>query len=145
LAARKNPSRGGKPDKLMRDALLLELNREARQADGKLTKRLRVVARKLVDCAEQGEVTAIKEIFDRVDGRVPLAQHISGPEGDNPLAEILKLCAASTRGLPDPARVPPDRVIDVTPTQVAPEPQAPSPPPLLPEPPSYDLVLQRRR
>ena len=119
--------------------------RECDSCAAALTKRLRVVARKLVDCAEQGEVTAIKKIFDRVDGRVPLAQHISGPEGENHLAEILKLCAASTRGLPDPARVPPDRVIDVTPTQVAPEPQAPSPAPLLPEPPSYDWVGQRRR
>ena len=80
MAARKTPSKGGKPDKLMRDALLLELNREAKLADGKVTKRLRAVARKLVDRAEQGDVPAIKEIFDRVDGRVPQAQHPSGPE-----------------------------------------------------------------
>jgi hypothetical protein len=42
----------GKPDTLMRDALLLELNQEAKQAGGKVTKRLRLVARKLVDRAE---------------------------------------------------------------------------------------------
>jgi Family of unknown function (DUF5681) len=71
MAARKSPSKGGKPDKLMRDALLLELNQEAKLADGKVTKRRRVVARKLVERAEQGDVPAIKEIFDRVDGRVP--------------------------------------------------------------------------
>jgi hypothetical protein len=41
------------------------------EADGKVTKRLRAVARKLVERAEQGDVPAIKEIFDRVDGRRP--------------------------------------------------------------------------
>jgi hypothetical protein len=51
MAARKTPSRGGKPDKLMRDALLLELNTEAKRAGGKPTKRLRLVARKLVERA----------------------------------------------------------------------------------------------
>jgi hypothetical protein len=92
LAARKSPSKGGKPDKLMRHALMLELHREAKQADGKVTKRLRLVARKLVERAEQGDVPAIKEIFDRVDGRVPQPQHVSGPEGEpiNVLQRLLK-------------------------------------------------------
>jgi hypothetical protein len=91
----------------MRDALILELNREAKRAGGKVTKRLRLVARKLVDRAEDGEVSAIKEI-DRVDGRVPLAQHVSGPEGEpiDGFAELLKLIDGTSRGLPDPARVP---------------------------------------
>jgi hypothetical protein len=71
------------------------------------------------------------------------------------LAEILKLCAQSTRGLPDPARIPPDR-----PPREVPEPQAPSPAPppavqlppetmprmttILPDRMSYDLVARRR-
>lgn len=107
MAARKIPSRGGKPDKLMRDALLVELNQEAKRAGGKVTKRLRLVARKLVDRAEQGDVPAIKEIFDRVDGRVPLPQYASNPEGEavNPLQELFKIIDGTGRGLPDPAKV----------------------------------------
>jgi len=102
MAARKTPSKGGKPDKLMRHALLLELNREEKQAGGKVTKRLRLVARKLVDRAEQGDVPAIKEIFDRVDGRVPQPQHVSNPEGGpvDVLHQILKEIDGTTRGLP---------------------------------------------
>lgn len=74
MAVRKTPSQGGKPDKLMRDALLLELNREAKGADGKMAKKLRLVARRLVDKAiDDGDVAAIKEIYDRVDGRTPQA------------------------------------------------------------------------
>jgi hypothetical protein len=103
MAARKTASKGGKPDKVMRDALLLELNQEAKQAGGKVTKRLRLVARKLVDRAEQGDVPAIKEIFDRVDGRVPQAQHLSGPEDApiNVFHRLLQEIDGQSRGLPD--------------------------------------------
>jgi hypothetical protein len=103
VAPRKSPSKGGKPDKLMRDALLLELNQEAKLAGGKVTKRLRLVARKLVERAEQGDVPAIKEIFDRVDGRVPQAQHLSGPEDApiNIIQRLLKEIDGQSRGLPD--------------------------------------------
>jgi hypothetical protein len=102
MAARKTPSKGGKPDKLMRHALLLELHQQAKQADGKVTKRLRLVARKLVDRAEEGDTTAIREIFDRVDGRVPQAQHVSGPEGGpvDVIHQLLKEIDGKTRGLP---------------------------------------------
>jgi hypothetical protein len=107
MAARKTPSNGAKPDKLMRDALLLELNTEAKRAGGKPTKRLRLVARKLIERAEQGDVPAIKEIFDRVDGRVPLPQYASNPEGEpvNALHDLFKLIDGTGRGLPDPAKV----------------------------------------
>jgi hypothetical protein len=107
----------------MRDALVVELNREAKRADGTLAKRLRLVARRLVDRAEEGEVSAIKEIFDRIDGRVPLAQHLSGPDGGpiDLIAEFIKTLGETTRGLPDPSRVPPDReMIDVTPLPASP-------------------------
>lgn len=69
MAARNTPSRGGKPDKLMRDALILELQAEAQDSDGQMTKKLRLIARKLVDKAAEGDVPAIKEINDRVDGK----------------------------------------------------------------------------
>ena len=68
-----NP-KGSKPEKLMRDALIIALNREA--AKGSKTKRLQSVAEALVTKAEEGDVAAAKEIFDRVDGKVPQSHDI---------------------------------------------------------------------
>lgn len=80
MATRKNPSLGGKPDKLMREALMLELAEEMQiiGPDGKAQKfkKLRLVARATVNGAIGGDVAAQKLIFDRVDGL--LNQKISG-------------------------------------------------------------------
>lgn len=78
MAARNTPSRGAKPDKLMRDALILELHQEADDANGQPTKKLRLIARKLIDLAAAGDVPAIKEVNDRVDGKAPQAVDLSG-------------------------------------------------------------------
>jgi hypothetical protein len=77
--------------KLMREALLKSLNREAKR--GKPTKRLQVIVDKLVELAMKGDFYAIREIFDRVDGRVP--QPVTGEEGRGPVGlEIRGLTAA---------------------------------------------------
>jgi ribosomal protein L17 len=74
-AARKEtPMPAAKP---MRDALLKSLNREAKK--GKPTKRLQAIVDKLVELAMKGDFYAIREIFDRIDGRVP--QPVAGEEG----------------------------------------------------------------
>ena len=78
MAVRKSPSKGGKADKLMRDALMLALNREATNG-GKKTKKLTIIAEKLVDLAVAGDIQAIKEVSDRVDGK-PTQQIGSDPE-----------------------------------------------------------------
>ena len=70
MAARYTPSKGSKPDKLCRDALALALNREAVDADGKPTKRLSVIADQLVTIAMGGDMAAIREVFDRIDGKI---------------------------------------------------------------------------
>lgn len=62
---------GGRPKgstkpKIMADALVVALNREA--DEGK-TRKLAKIAEKLVDLAESGDVAAIREVFDRVDGK----------------------------------------------------------------------------
>ncbi len=75
MAAHRKPSKGSKPDKLMRDALMVALQREAEDADGRKTRKLYIIADRLVEKAMQGEIAAIKEIADRVDGKAtqPLA------------------------------------------------------------------------
>jgi hypothetical protein len=75
-----NP-KGGKPDKLMRDALRISLLREAEK--GSKTKRLQQVADALVDAAIAGDIQAIREINDRMDGKA--TQPISGDTEGEPI------------------------------------------------------------
>lgn len=92
MAANKSPPKGGKPDKLMRDALMLALKREATDANGQKTNNLNRIATKLVDLAAEGDLGAIKEIGDRVDGRP--AQMIQGDQ-DAPVGLIIKWADAN--------------------------------------------------
>lgn len=105
MAASIKPSPGVKPDKLMHSALCLALHRAAVDADGQPTKKLALVAAKLVEVAIDGDIPAIKEIFDRVDGKVPQTTRLTGAD-DGPieiednresLAVILARALASTR------------------------------------------------
>jgi hypothetical protein len=66
----------------MRDALMLALNREATNAEGVPTKKLNLVAEKLVDLAVEGDIQAIKEIGDRVDGK---ASQVLAGDPESPL------------------------------------------------------------
>lgn len=77
MAAPKNP-KGAKSDKAWRDALMLAVNERA--PDG--GKKLRKIAEKCVDSAMAGDMQAIKEIGDRLDGKP--AQAITG-EGGGPI------------------------------------------------------------
>lgn len=70
MAGNPNP-KGSKPDKLMRDALMIGLKREAANSEGKLTSKLMLMADALIDKAVDGDVQAIREIADRVDGKAP--------------------------------------------------------------------------
>ncbi len=96
--ARKTPSAGSKPDKLMRDALMVALKREAKDANGKPTRKLNLVAEALVEKAIAGDVQAIKEIGDRVDGRPAQAVEHSGALAVNPLADLLEEIDRNNRG-----------------------------------------------
>ena len=81
MPATKTPPKGGKPDKLMRDAIMVALKREATDADGKKTRKLNQIATKLVELAVNGDMQAIKEIGDRVDGRPAQAMELTGKDG----------------------------------------------------------------
>lgn len=69
MAARKIPSAGGKPDKIIRDALMIAVRRECKGEDGKNTTYLNRIIAKVVDLAVGGDQQAYKEIFDRLDGK----------------------------------------------------------------------------
>ena len=45
--------------------------------------RLRNVTEALVTKAESGDVSAIKEVFDRIDGKSVATQELTGPDGSN--------------------------------------------------------------
>ena len=95
MAPRKTPG-SPKPDKLMRDALSLELHQQIRvgaddKTKGKLVKRLRLVASALVDAAIEGDVAAIKEINDRMDGKVSPVVSVSSDGDGLTLEELIHL------------------------------------------------------
>ncbi len=78
-----NPG-GRKTEKLIKDALMLSLNEECPVTQ---KRKLRKITDKLVEKAENGDVTAIKEIFDRVEGKP--AQAITNGD-DGPLEIIVR-------------------------------------------------------
>ncbi len=79
-----NANSGRKQEKPFRDALRLELAKL--QDDDQ--RGLRKIARSLIENAESGDLQAIKELADRVDGKVP--QAISGDD-ENPLTMVHRI------------------------------------------------------
>jgi len=65
MAKRKTPSKGSKPDKLIRDMLIFLLHEKEKDGSTKLRK----VANKLISLAINGDLNSIKEISNRVDGK----------------------------------------------------------------------------
>lgn len=91
-------SKGSKPDKLMRDAIMLALHRETK-AKGESTKYLNIIASKLVQLASEGDLGAIKEIGDRVDGKPAQAISVGGDE-DNPIRTVNEVLLRGIRAEP---------------------------------------------
>jgi Recombination endonuclease VII len=63
------PPAGGKSTQPMRDALDAELARAGDDGEGHKVEVLQLVARKLAAKALEGDLGAIREIFDRIDGK----------------------------------------------------------------------------
>ncbi len=79
MAARKTPSKGAKPDKIWSDALRRAVFRKSDTDKGK--KRIEVMADKCARMAETGDMAAIREIGDRLDGKSPQYSEIAGAGG----------------------------------------------------------------
>src|SRR5262245_34494624 len=67
-----------------RDALRVEI-----QAAGQDQQALRRIARKLLEMAYEGDMQAIVELANRIDGKVP--QPIAGADDENPLTLIHRI------------------------------------------------------
>ena len=91
MAAPKD-NKGSKSDKLITDALRVAMQREAK-LDGKPSKRLYVMADKVAIAAMNCEQWAVKEVWDRLEGKPHQAIEHSGTiEHENvtdTLAEVL--------------------------------------------------------
>jgi len=74
-----NANSGRRQEKPFADALRMEL-----AAAGEDHKRLRLIARALLDKAEAGDMQAIKELADRTDGKVPQQLNHADNTGDGP-------------------------------------------------------------
>jgi hypothetical protein len=89
----------GRADKPIRDAILAALEREISvRKGGKAvrTRRLAVIADMLVSLAADGNLTAIKEICDRIDGKA--TQPVAGDK-DNPLIDVTAIKHALAKKL----------------------------------------------
>ena len=70
-----NKNAAGPRDRVFSDAV----RRAAFANDGE---RLRALAERLLDKAGEGDVSALREAADRIEGKVPQALEHSGPEGE---------------------------------------------------------------
>jgi len=75
MAATDTKPVGGKPDKLVRDALKAALRQEP--------EKLKRIVGKWLEKAEAGDMAAIKEMTDRIDGKA--VQPISGDDEGPPI------------------------------------------------------------
>lgn len=70
------------------------IRRAVVQGDGE---KLRKIADKLVEMAQEGDVQAIKEIGDRLDGKPKQQTELSGPDGgDIPLGVSVRFVSSTT-------------------------------------------------
>ena len=77
---------GPKSDKIWADAVRRAVFRRLEQAEGKPQK-IERLADKLVDSALEGDIPALKEIGDRLDGKPAQAVQL-GSDPDHPLPDI---------------------------------------------------------
>ena len=74
---------GPKSDKLWAQAIRMAAMREMEDPNtpGEKVKRLNVIADNLVRMAAEGDIMAMKEVGDRIDGKAKQSTEVSGPDG----------------------------------------------------------------
>lgn len=72
-------NQNAKKGKIASDAVIAALHREVTDSEGKPTKRLTLIAEKLVELASEGDIRAIREVFDRAEGKAVQALEHSNP------------------------------------------------------------------
>lgn len=108
------PPEDTRPDRLMRAAILRELHRQTDDAEGRASEYLELIARRLVAKAADGDIQAIKEILDRIDGKsLPgVADTDAGPVKrtvewkDHPLLSTIGRGINSSPSTTDPSALP---------------------------------------
>jgi len=88
-----NENSGRRAEKPFRDALRMQL-KEA----GEDHKALRLIAAKLIEMAQGGDMQAIKELADRTDGKP--AQAIVGDDESDPINVVTKIVREIVRPQP---------------------------------------------
>jgi hypothetical protein len=95
---------GRSPEKQWRDALRAEVNELIANADGVPVKKLRAIAAVVVSKALRGDMLAVREIADRLDGKSAQAVALgAGEEAGEPLQIVIKQMV-DTSGKPVPPR-----------------------------------------
>lgn len=83
-------TKGATADKFWSEAVRRAVYREAEGDDGKKAKRINLIADRLCKMAIDGDISAIKEIGERLDGKSPQQQIVSGDNG-NPLNLVVRI------------------------------------------------------
>lgn len=97
-----SPSSGNKRDKLIRDALMIAVNR-VQEGDPQGRKKLAIAAAAVVEKAVEGDLAAFKEIADRIDGKAPQSVDVT-TRHEQPIfeltdAELEKIIAEKNQAL----------------------------------------------
>lgn len=72
---------GRKGEKFWADAVRRAVHRRLEETEGQ-PRKLEVLADRLVDAGLDGDIQALKEIGDRLDGKPKTQAEVSGPNGD---------------------------------------------------------------
>ena len=83
-----NPN-GRAKDKTWADAIRIAVNEAYEGGD---RKKLRVLAEKLVDKALEGEIAAMKEIGDRLDGKAAQSVDVSSEQSHRSVVRMPEVC-----------------------------------------------------
>lgn len=97
-----NSNSGQRKDKLIRDALMLAVNR-VQEGDPQGRKKLAIAAAAVVEKAVEGDLAAFKEIADRIDGKAPQSVDVT-TRHEQPIfeltdAELEKIIAEKNQAL----------------------------------------------